>query len=146
MLVSACGSFSSRINPFNWGRHASAPQEDTLTPKGGYPAMEPTGPLVPKVTALKVERTPTGAIVRATGLPPYQGYWDGSLAATNDGEPDQNGVMTYRFILKPPPAPTNASTAASREVSVGAYLSASKLRRIRQIVVEAQSNRMTARR
>lgn len=144
LTLSACGSFSTRINPFNWGKHR-APKGDVLTPAGGYPAARTAGPLVPRVQSLRVNRTPDGVILRATGLPPTQGYWDGKLVPTNDGKPDAQGVMTYRFVLVPPPEATRVSTPQSREVNVAAHIDNYTLRAIRRIVVEGAQNSLSAR-
>lgn len=145
LTLSACGSFSSRINPFNWGKDR-APQGDILTPKGGFPAPEAAGPLVPFVASMHVEKAVDGVIVRATGLPPIQGYWGGKLVPTNYGEPDENGVLTLRFVLVPPPTQTRVSTPQSREVTVAIQVSAAKLRTIRRFVIQGQSNSLSARR
>ena len=49
-------------------------------------------PLINQITDLKLERVPGGAILRATGLPPTQGYFDGALLLMNRGQP-VNGVL-----------------------------------------------------
>lgn len=147
-LVSACGGVgSSSLNPFNWGKGRQQASPDTLEPKGGYPSQNlPEIPQVAQVLSLKIDRNPGGVIVRATGLPPTQGYWDGQLKATNDGEPDKNGVLTFQFLLVPPPVPSAVSTKASREVTVATYVDNYKLRSVRRIVVEGANNSLSARR
>ena len=139
LMLGACGMFSSRNG-------AGAQSSDPLIPKGGYPAPVAAGPLVQKVVSMRVSATAGGVIIRATGLPPTQGYWDGKLVPTNGGKPDAKGVMTYRFVLVPPPYPTRVSTPQSREVSVGAHLNDYDLRTIRRIVVEGATNSLSARR
>ena len=146
LFVSACGgTSSSRLNPFHWFRRA--PQAtDTLAPKGGYAAaLQDNRVLVDQVTTLKIERMPGGAIVRASGLPQTQGWWDGELVAENDGEPDDKGVMTYRFVVAAPREPTAVSTPVSREITVAAYLSDLKLARLRRITVVGARNSLSAR-
>ncbi|MFC2969202.1 hypothetical protein [Acidimangrovimonas pyrenivorans] len=147
LFVSACGggSGSSRLNPLTWfGPHEK--KAETLTPKGGYPtATEDNRALVDRVTALKVERMPGGAIVRATGLPPTQGWWDVSLVAENDGEP-KDGVLTYQFRLSPPREQTRVSTKASREVTAAAFVTDLTLSKLHRIVVVGANNSLSARR
>ena len=67
LTVSACGSWrESRVNPRNWfGRAEPVQQEQLITD------VEDPRALVPQITDLVIERTPDGAIVRATGLPPH---------------------------------------------------------------------------
>ncbi len=70
LVLSGCARVSeSRFNPFNW--FGSSADEETVATIGE--SADPR-PLVAEVTSLVVERTPTGAIVRATGLPPDQGW------------------------------------------------------------------------
>ena len=97
-------------------------------------------------TYIKVyARQPGGAIVRATGLPPTQGWWDASLVAENSGLP-VDGVLTYRFVVDQPREATRVSTQQSREVTAAAYLSDIKLEGISQIVVLGAENSQSSRR
>lgn len=139
LSVAACGGFrDSRLNPINWfGRSVEAP--NNLDPEGGY-AADDNRALVAEVTALEITRLPGGAIVNAVGLPPTQGWWDAELRADNLGLPDEEGVLTYRFVVASPRNPKPASTPQSREVTAGAYLSDIDLARITRIVVVGQSN------
>mgnify|MGYP003417419154 FL=1 len=139
LALAGCGGFrDSRLNPLNWfGRSQEGPA--TLTPKDGYSAEDPR-PLVAEVTALSIEQTDGGAIVSATGLPPTQGWWDAELIADNDGLPNEDGVLTYRFVVVPPPGQRRVSTAQSREVTAGDFLSNIDLQTISSVVVQGQAN------
>lgn len=127
----------SRFNPFNWfGRsqsvEAAAPAE----------VVDPR-PLVDEVTRLSVDPTPGGAILRATGLPPTQGYYDGALVSVSDGVP-VDGVLEYNFRAFPPPEAARVSTAQSREIVVGLYLTRQELTGVRQIRINGAGNTRVA--
>ena len=145
LLLGACGdSAGSRLNPLNWFGHRQPQQAETLTPKGGYPNTADRRPLIAKIVALKVDKTPDGVIIRATGLPPTQGYWKAALLAENDAKPVK-GVVTYRFVAVPPLKPAAVSTARSREITVAATLTNVQLQGVHRIKVVAASNAFTAR-
>ncbi len=97
MLVSACGKIrESRLNPFNWFGRSEVVQT-------AAPAKAEDGrPMVQQVLSMSVEPMQGGAIVRATGLPPTQGWWDGELVAREMGD---DGAMIYDFRLVPPLQP-----------------------------------------
>ncbi len=98
--------------------------------------------LVTQVTDLTLEKMPGGVIIRATGLPPTQGYWEAELVA----RPIEDGTIIYDFRVFPPITAQIASTTRSREVTVAAYLSNVKLDSIRQITVQGSANARTTRR
>ena len=125
-----------RFNPLNWfGQGRQAAVVDL------YVRPDDARPLVAQVTALKVEPYPGGAIVRATGLPPTQGYWDAELVA----QPlDDQGRLVFEFRIFPPPAPASAGAPYSRQVTVAAALSTIALQGVTTIVVQGASNAMSA--
>jgi hypothetical protein len=143
--LAACdGGFS--LNPLNWFTITTDGVERVaLEPDDGWPDDEDRRLVVDQVTALRVEKTTSGAIVHATGVPPRLGYWDAELVAQNDGEPE-DGVMTYVFRIATPRWATRASTPKARTVEVGAFLSNAQLRDIRTIRVLGERNSLTARR
>ena len=143
-LLAGCASLSeSRLNPFNWFQRSE--EVATLTPEDGFADTNDARPLIEQITALSIERTLDGAIVRATGLPPTQGYYDGELVSVSDREP-VDGVLEFDFRAYPPLAPTPSGTRQSREVIVGLFLSAQDLAGVSQIRVNAASNARAARR
>jgi hypothetical protein len=148
-LLGACGAVrESRLNPFNWFGRSEA-REPTLAPAQGYgPAVTDDRALVDQVTLLAIERIPGGAILRAAGLPPTQGWWDAELVAEEDadGTAPEPGVLAFRFVVAAPRSPQPASTPVSREVTVATYLSDIRLRDIRQIVVRGGRNERVIRR
>ncbi|EGJ20429.1 hypothetical protein RSWS8N_00085 [Cereibacter sphaeroides WS8N] len=140
-LVLALGACGSRLNPLNWFG-GSEPAPATLAPTD-LPATAPDArPLMAQVISLEVEPNRGGAVVRAVGVPPTQGFWNAELVA----RPVQDGVMTYEFRALPPPRGAAVGTQASREVTVGTYLTAYQLRSISQITVVSAGNALTSRR
>lgn len=141
LLAGCAGIAESRFNPFNWfGRGAEV---ETFDPLDARPA-DPR-PLIDQVTELVIERVPGGAIVRARGLPPTQGYFAGDLVSASPDTPE-NGILTYQFRIVEPRSPQRVSTPQSREVVVGLFLSDQTLQGIREIRVEAARNARSARR
>lgn len=137
LALGACSTIStSRLNPFNW--FGGSEETAVLLPEG------PTDNrlLVSQVTDMKLEKMPGGVIIRATGLPPTQGYWEAELVA----RPVDDGNIVFDFRVFPPITGQIASTVQSREVTVAAYLSNVKLDSIRQITVQGANNARTSRR
>jgi hypothetical protein len=139
LLVAACQNYStSRLNPVNW--FSGSTRVETMAPPPE--AVADPRPLVDQVLTLVVEPTPGGAIVRATGLPPTQGWWQGQLVPEDLVEGRQN----FRFVIIPPLQPTRVSTQPSREVTVGFFLPNSQLAQIREITVTGARNARSSRR
>ncbi|WP_022704778.1 hypothetical protein [Pseudorhodobacter ferrugineus] len=137
LALGACSSISnSRLNPFNW----FGGSEETVTLL--VEAPQDSRLLVSQVTDLTLERMPGGVIIRATGLPPTQGYWEAELVA----RPVDDGQITFDFRVFPPITAQISSTPQSREVTVATYLSNIKLDSIRQITVQGANNARTSRR
>lgn len=141
LTLSGCGTVrESRLNPFNWfgGSEEAAPQP-TLP---GAPVDRRL--LVDSVVGMAVERMPGGVIVRATGLPATQGFWDAELVA----RPVEGGEIVYDFRVFPPVTTQAVSTPQSREIEVATFLSDFRLdsEGIRQITVQGATNARTSRR
>ena len=100
-------------------------------------------PLVAAVLSLSVEPMPGGAIVRARGETPTQGWWQAELVPLDI---DENGVLVYEFRLLPPTKTTDVNTPQSRQVDVAIFVSDFKLEAIREIVVQGAGNARSARR
>jgi len=125
----------SRFNPFNW-----TAQQEAATVLYTPPA-DARG-LVDRVTGLRLEPYPGGAILRATGLPPTQGYWKAELVAL---PVDEAGKLVYEFRIAPPLAPVPAGTPLARSVNVAVSLSTIKLTGVTSIVVQGNGNAMSLR-
>ncbi len=140
IAVAGCARVrDSKLNPFNWFGRSKA-EQTVVVDSNGIP-QDPR-PLVQQVTALDVARQPGGAIVRASGLPPTQGWWEAELLPENDGIA-VDGVLTYRFVVKQPLEATRSSTPQSRELTAAVYLSDIRLQDVRKIVVQGASNSMS---
>lgn len=138
LALGACSTISnSRLNPFNW---FGGSEEAAVA----SPLERPADPrlLVAQVIDMQLEKMPGGVIVRATGLPPTQGFWDAELVA----RPVEDGAIIYDFRIFPPLESSAVSTQQSREVIVATFLSNIKLEGIRQITVQGESNARTSRR
>jgi hypothetical protein len=139
LALGACSSIGkSRLNPFNW----FGGSEETVAVSAPTAELADQRALVAQVTGLTLDRMPGGVIVRATGLPPTQGFWEAELVA----RPIEDGAITYDFRVFPPVTPKASSTPQSREIVVATYLSNIKLETIRQITVQGASNARTSRR
>lgn len=132
LVLAGCGQVrDSRANPFNWfGGSQEGAQLGEIKPEDGRP-------LVAEITALTVEPTSTGALVRAEGRVPAQGWHSPTLVAENNGRP-VNGVLTYRFIASPAIAANEPGGA--RIVTAVAPVSAMTLDQVARIVVAAEAN------
>ena len=139
LLVASCGAVrESRLNPFNWfGR--SQPAATIVTVEQ---AADPR-PLVEQVIAMSVEPYSGGAIVRATGITPTQGWWDAELVEAKTDDPTQ---IVLEFRLIPPLSQTDVNTPRSREITVAKSFSPTALEDIRQITVQGATNARTTRR
>lgn len=143
LSLADCGRIrDSRLNPFNWfGRSHAAATTATLNPNEAADGRQ----LIREVTDLTLEPMPTGVIVRATGLPPTQGWWKAELVVENHGLP-VDGVISYRFLVFQPPGATPASTTQSRVITAAAFLSNPKLAETTKIVVQGEANSRETRR
>lgn len=141
LLLTGCGE--SRLNPFNW--FGSDTQSETVDDVD-IPVVTDDRPLVDQITALVIERTPGGAIIRVTALPPTQGWFDASLVSLTPEDAPADGVLVFDFRAYPPAAPTRVSTSQSRELTAAVFVSDIVLENVRQIRVNGASNARTARR
>lgn len=138
-LIAGCGGFrDSRLNPANWfGR--SEPRETIVLPdQAGDPR-----PLVESVLSMSVEPMPGGAIVRARGQTPTQGWWQAELVPL---DVDDSGALVYEFRIEPPSKVTPVNTPQSRQVDVAMFVSDIRLDGVREIVVQGATNARSARR
>lgn len=136
LALGGCGQ--SKLNPFNW--FGKRPAAQPVVEVGNV--VDSRG-LVDQVLTVKVEPYPGGVIVRATGLPPTQGYWSASLVAL---PVDEKGKLVFEFRIAPPPKPYPAGTQPSREVTVAGNVTDFTLQSITSIEVRGARNALTARR
>ncbi len=151
IFLSACGGTGSsggsigsggNLNPLNWFRSDTG--EETVDTVNFQQPVDQR-PLVAEITALVIEPMPGGAIVRATGLPPEQG-WHTAELVDETGDESEDGVLTYAFRAVPPVTRTRVSTQQSRELTVARFFSEFDLANVRQIRVVGARNVRVARR
>ncbi len=130
--VAACGS---RLNPFNW---FAGEREERITITEAERPADPR-PLVAEVTALSVEPTTSGAILRATALAERQGYWQPALIEVSRGE----GEIVYEFRAASPPAGGATGPAPTREILAATTLGRDDLEGLRSVTVLGRTNRRT---
>lgn len=142
MALSACSGISqSRLNPFNW---FGGSQEELMTPEEMVVASD-NRTLVDQVVSFSVEPAQGGAILRATGLPPTQGFWNAELVSDTDEQP-VDGVLTYMFRIQQPAGFEQINTERSREVVVAKFVSDYRLAGVRSIRILGERNARTAKR
>jgi hypothetical protein len=133
LSLAAC---DSRINPLNWfgGDREERVRVDPDDPS--RVTVVDTRVFVSELTQLSVEQTTAGAIVRATGVVPVQGYFDAELVMVERTE----STVVYDFRVA---TPLDNATQGLQEISVGAELSVAELAGLRTITVIAANNRRT---
>lgn len=102
------------------------------------------GTLVDQVTDLEIERTATGAIVRAIGVTSRQGAFDVRLIPLNQGVP-VDGVLTYEFLALQP-INTAQGPLHTRKIQAAQPISKADLEEIRAIRVIAKRNTRSSQR
>lgn len=138
-LLASCGVMrQSRLNPMNWFKKS---EPVAMVAVDGTPADKRQ--LVADVTGLTLEPYPGGVLIRATGLPPTQGWWDAELVAR---PVDEKGVLIYDFRIFAPLTQTAANQPQSREITVATSLSTIKLQAVSAIVVQGANNARSSRR
>ncbi len=139
LMVLTLASCGTRLNPMNWfGNDREQRIEVVETTED-----EDRRQLVAEVISLDVDPYPGGAIIRAVGLPPRQGFWEADLVEVSrlDGE------LVLEFRVYPPvEQTTRVSTQQSREILAGTSLNTFELDGIRSITIIAQQNRRSVRR
>lgn len=142
LAVTGCSKMGeSRMNPFNW---FGGSKQEMMTPAEAALIADPRS-VVAQVTGFEIEAAPGGAILRATGLPETQGFWDGELVP-EAGEQPVNGVLTYTFRIAQPAGFEQVNTPRSREVVVARFVPNARLQGVRTIRVQGAQNMRTSRR
>jgi hypothetical protein len=136
----------SRINPLNW---FGSSQSSSVTPTGELRPLVPAnrttkvtderGPIA-QVSALRIESTPDGAIMRATGIASTQGQFNAQLVEVSNS----GGVLTFAFRLEAAPGVTAQNSSFSRQVTVAKALSFGDLAGVRTIRVQGANNQRSA--
>jgi hypothetical protein len=136
----------SRFNPLNWFGPATATPADPadlrpLVPAGRATPLD-SRTLIGTVTALTIDATADGAIVRATGLAPTRGFYNAELVLTDS----TGGALTYEFRVSAPSGPRTTGPAQGRTITVARMLSRAELASISAIRVLGATNAQDLRR
>jgi hypothetical protein len=141
--VAGCNRVAnSQLNPFNWFGQTT---EERVRVAQADPVEADARPLIAEVARLTIERTPGGAILRATGMPPRLGYFDAELVPLNRERP-VDGVLEYQFRASAPAEATAAGTPRAREINVARFVSNQTLAEVRSIRVSGAANALITRR
>ena len=131
-LLAGCGG---KLNPLNWFGQRTKPVAAVSITLPSDPR-----PLIATITALRLERVPSGAILTATGQGAAVGSWQADLVVL----PVQDGALTLEFRAWPGPAAV-AGSPRTREVTAGVSLSAKDLAGLSRIVVQGAENAQSVR-
>jgi len=148
LVLSGCGLWRRS----NSNAAAVAGETNPLIPErsgGMFARPEPQDLSVPieEITELKVEPTPSGAIVLATGVAARQGAYQARLVPDNvDLIPSENGELTFSFRVIYPERRTQVGTRNSRTIVDGFTLPSAVLKNVRVIRVQGRLNEQVSRR
>ena len=142
LTVTGCARVSqSKLNPLNWfGASQSAPLTSTgerrpLVPDTRTVRTDTRG-AIQEVSALAVEKTPDGAIIRATGIASTQGQFNAQLVPVSN----EAGTLTFAFRIEAPAGFSGTNSAYSRQVTVARFMTTSELAGVRTIRVQGATN------
>ncbi|WP_293576678.1 hypothetical protein [Phaeobacter sp.] len=160
--LSACGFRDSRVNPLNWfggSREVATeavvdedinpliPVENRVNLLRRPDAVDQTV-LVQTVSDMRIERTPTGAIVYASGLAARQGAYGVELrldeSDRDERTKDQTLDFTFRAIY--PDFATPVGVDRSRTLRAAVSLTKQQLAGVRSIRIVAADNARESRR
>ncbi|NVO55391.1 hypothetical protein HW561_06265 [Rhodobacteraceae bacterium B1Z28] len=162
LTLSACNSWrDSRVNPSNWfGSSTPAPvaatpvdEANALIPKqksgtGLFARSDAEDTSVPiaKIDELRIDPTPSGAIVYASGTAQRQGAYNAQLVPVASEENEKNGVLEFTFRVNYPKSQTPQGSERTRMVSDAINISSQDLQSIRLVRVVGQQNALESRR
>jgi hypothetical protein len=133
LTLAGCGK--GNLNPLHWFKARKGAEVQAYAPP-----VDPRG-LIEKVISLQIDPARTGVLVRATGLPPTQGFWDAALVAQPS---DGSGHLVFEFRIFPPTVPNAAGTKSSREITAVASVTKFQLDGVTSIEVKGAQNAMSA--
>jgi hypothetical protein len=157
LTLAACSGWgNSRLNPGNWfgksrelsaediaaGANPLLPAPRAFERKAGTDGHVP----VTTVTELTIERTLTGAILRASGIAARQGAYAARLTPITTKEDAEKGILSYALEVIYPVNPRPVGSEPTRTVLVAKDLSNQDLQGVRLIRVSAAGNSRETRR
>lgn len=159
LILASCGWRDSRANPRNWfGNSQDVPVEaavveevNPLIPtqrRGIFARPEAVDTSVPigSISELRIEPTPSGAIIYATGVADRQGAFSARLVPENEDLLPVDGVLSFTLRVVYPREPTQIGSEFSRTVHEAFTVSDQTLAQVRTIRVEGERNAKESRR
>lgn len=147
LTVSGCARVSeSKLNPLNWfgnSQPANVSSDGTLrplVPENRATKVVDTRGAIEQVSTLVVEKTPEGALIRATGVASTQGQFNAQLVPVSNA----GGTLTLAFRIQAATEASGVTTAYSRQVTVARFMSFNELADVRTIVVQGATNARSA--
>lgn len=147
LTVTGCARVSeSRLNPLNWfggsqpSTMTSAGELKPLVPENRATKVTDTRGAIDQVTTLVVERTPEGALIRATGIANTQGQFNAQLVPVSN----EGGTLTLAFRIEATTGFAGVNSAFSRQVTVARFMSKNDLANVRTIRVQGATNARSA--
>ena len=158
--IAACGGWQdARVNPRNWfGKSrstnvATPANPDTVNPlipqrsafnRRREPVDESVA--IAALSALKIERTNTGAMILVTGLASRQGAFEVELRPDPANEETPSDTLSYTMRVVYPDFPTTVGSEHSRTIHAAQSLTNQDLRGIRLVRVTSAQNVLESRR
>lgn len=150
LTLTGCGRLAdSRFNPINWfgNSRQEAPVDANgelrpLIPENRRTTIVDGRTLIQSVTAMTIDRSASGAIVRAVGDAPTQGYYNAELISRGV----ENGVLTLEFRAQAPAGFEAEGSARSRQINAAYVIDSNDLSGIRTVRVQSATNARTSRR
>lgn len=148
VAVSGCSRISnSKINPMNW--FGSKSEAAVVYEQGQAPALVPSSgaaysdarALIDTISVVELARTPSGAILRATGIAASQGAYNAELVLVSS----EGNTATYEFRIETPAGLQVQGATATRELTAAEVISANELKSYRNFVVKGARNTKSAR-
>ncbi|NOD46367.1 MULTISPECIES: hypothetical protein [unclassified Ruegeria] len=163
LTLTACSGWrDSRVNPSNWfgssrsveaetppdpnAADALVPQQRQGTGLFSRPNIADTSIPIGQIDELRIDPTPTGAIIYASGTAVRQGAYNARLVRVNSEENEKNGTMEFEFLVNYPSAQTPQGSERTRMVSDAVNVSRQDLEGIRLVRVVGQQNALESRR
>ncbi|NOD75541.1 MULTISPECIES: hypothetical protein [unclassified Ruegeria] len=163
LTLTACSGWrDSRVNPSNWfgssrsvktetppdpnAADALVPQQRQGTGLFSRPNIADSSIRIGQIDELRIDATPTGAIIYATGTAVRQGAYNARLVRVNSEENEKNGTMEFEFLVNYPSAQTLQGSERTRMVSDAVNVSRQDLEGIRLVRVVGQQNALESRR
>jgi hypothetical protein len=130
-------SSASSLNPFGKAKARKAALEAPIEYR------DPRA-FIPEIKSLRGEPAKGGILIRATGHLDKAGYYGVTLVPLNDGAPNDEGDLVFEFRAYLPEQTSSLRQEDTVEAAV--FVSSKRLKSVRRIQVQAQSNSMSIRR